>query len=48
LKPTYGGSKKPCAKNRLEVDYNVGFSMDAKNYMLEIKQFNLIVRIIMC
>jgi len=28
LKPTYGGSKKTCAKIWLEVDCNVGFSMD--------------------
>jgi hypothetical protein len=29
----YGGSKKPCAKNWLEIDFNGGFSMDVRNYM---------------
>jgi len=34
LKPVYGGNKKPCAKNWLEIDYRIGFSMDARSCML--------------
>jgi hypothetical protein len=40
------GKQETMCKNRLEVDYSVGFSMDARNYMLERKKNNLIVRTI--
>jgi hypothetical protein len=34
LKPTYGGSKKPCAKKELKVDCRIGFLDDVRNHML--------------
>jgi hypothetical protein len=40
------GKQETMCKNWLEVDYSVGFSMDARNYMLERKKFNIIVRTI--